>query len=591
MDRLFERGFAAPAADRLPDQILWYLPCFGARNPNKPGKVRLVFDAAAKSWGVCFNDLLNKGPDLINSLIGVIMRFRRYAIAFKGDMFLKVKLREHDWNAQRFLWRDRDRASEPKEFVMTSLLFGKSSPCEAILVKNKNAREFSTKYPEAAESIVRNSYVDDYLDSCSTKQQTCERIKQVIEIYSSANWELHGCASNDFEVVSNVCGDSGGSSVPLQFSDSDDSSQLNEKVLGLFWDTNKDCFGFRGGEDKIDSSIRDFSRAPTKREFLKIIMSLFYSLGFLSPLIIQARILMQEVWASKIGWDQALLEVHFEKWKQWLKELSKIHSCRVQRCYQLAGYVSSLPELHMFCDASEKAFATVGYWRFVCADGRSRVAFVASKARVAPTKTTTIPRLELQAALLAVRLAQTIESEHDFVVSKRYFWSDSKTVLSWINSDPKVFKTFVANRLGEIREGSLEEEWRWVPSALNPADDATRLPKNTFNSDCRWLQGPSFLLQSCEFWPKVSNTSECVKIPSELAAVHVHAYSISTNGNAVLPDVGRFSSWSRLIGATARVIEACDRFRKRTGERDCFSQVEQAEILWFKHIQASMFAR
>ncbi|KAL7304764.1 hypothetical protein TKK_0002995 [Trichogramma kaykai] len=169
MDRLFEHGFAAPAPERLPDQILWYLPCFGVRNPNKPGKVRLVFDVAAKSSGVCFNDLLNKGPDLINSLIGVLMRFRRYAIAFKGDMrdmFLKVKVREHDWNAQRFLWRGRDRGSEPKEFVMTSLLFGgKSSPCEAIFVKNKNARELSTKYPEAAESIVRNSYVDDYLDS------------------------------------------------------------------------------------------------------------------------------------------------------------------------------------------------------------------------------------------------------------------------------------------------------------------------------------------------------------------------------------------------------------------------------------------
>ena len=87
-----------------------------------------MFDAAAKSESTSFNDLLLAGPDLLNNLIGVIMRFRQYAIAFKGDlkdMFLKVKVIERDRNAQRFLWRGSDRSIEPQEFLMSSVLFNK----------------------------------------------------------------------------------------------------------------------------------------------------------------------------------------------------------------------------------------------------------------------------------------------------------------------------------------------------------------------------------------------------------------------------------------------------------------------------------
>ncbi|XP_045535696.1 uncharacterized protein LOC123721308 [Papilio machaon] len=131
--------------------------------------------------------------------------------------------------------------------------------------------------------------------------------------------------------------------------------------------------------------------------------------------------------------------------------------------------------MHIFCDASLKAYAAVVYWRFIRTDGKVFICFVTSKSRVSPLRPVSVPRLELQAALLAARLASTVRTEHtDITPTRRYFWTDSKTVLQWIRSDPRTFKPYVAHRLGEIDELTRVMEWRYVPTGLNVADVATR---------------------------------------------------------------------------------------------------------------------
>ena len=122
------------------------------------------------------------------------------------------------------------------------------------------------------------------------------------------------------------------------------------------------------------------------------------------------------------------------------------------------------------------------------------MAFIVSKSRIVGSKTTTtIARLELQAALTAVRLSKLVEDEYEFNISRRVFWSDSQIVLYWIRKDPNQYKSFVANRLGKIREKSKTDEWRWVPSNENPADDATRFVQDAISNTSRWFQGPNFL--------------------------------------------------------------------------------------------------
>ena len=130
-------------------------------------------------------------------------------------------------------------------------------------------------------------------------------------------------------------------------------------------------------------------------------------------------------------------------------------------------------------------------------DGKIEVAFVIAKTRVAPLRQLSIPCLELQAALLAVRLADIIKKELTLRTSKTVLWSDSKTVLLYILNESRRFHTFVANRVAKIQDSTQPAQRWFVPGRLNPADDCKRgLRASEMTSDCRWVTGPTFLCES-----------------------------------------------------------------------------------------------
>ena len=588
MNRLIDKNFAVKAEDP-PKGRIWYLPHFGVKNVNKPGKVRLVFDAAAKSGTKSFNDLLLTGPDFLKSLLGVLMRFRQNRVAVKGDvrdMFLKIKIRPEDRDAQRFLWRGADRSIEPQEYIMSSLLFGaKSSPCSALYIKNKNAREFALRFPESADSIINNCYMDDFLDSCNTTHEAEERIRQVIQINSAANWQMHGWASNEPSVLRVIKENNTVDSISLVKSD-----EKEERVLGLQWLTESDSLAFRFGETKIAPDLRQGNKVPTKRQFLSVIMSVFDPLGLISPFTIQARILLQDIWTSQVKWDEKLHDSEFERWKCWLKALETVELCKIRRCYQACGNEIISVELHVFCDASEKAYAAVAYWRFKLRDS-IHTSIIMSKSRVAPLKPTTIPRLELQAAVLGVRLAETIINEHKFQVERRVFWSDSQTVLRWVRNNPRDYKTFVMNRLGEISEKTKVSEWKWVPTKDNPADDATRWAPDALSSDSRWFIGPPFVREAEDLWPieETFKTNQlelekCVELRQVICNI-----SEPIELPPHLPDYNRFSSWSRLIRSTACVLLSVDKWKKVESLKSSLKRQRNAEELWYREIQNQIF--
>ena len=131
-------------------------------------------------------------------------------------------------------------------------------------------------------------------------------------------------------------------------------------------------------------------------------------------------------------------------------------------------------QLHLFGDASEKAFCAVAYFRFEYPGGERQCAFVAAKTLVAPVKPLSIPRLELQAAVLCVRLACMIQKELDYQVSSTYYWSDSSAVIGQVRGESKRHPAFTTNRLSEILDTSEPQQWRHCPRKLNPADDGSR---------------------------------------------------------------------------------------------------------------------
>ena len=186
----------------------WYLPHFAVSNPNKPNKIRLVFDAAARSHGISLNDELLTGPDRLKSLPQVLFKFRQYRVGFGGDikeMFHQVRIREEDLPAQRFLWRGTERSKPPKTLVMDRMIFGAvSSPFSAQEIKNKNAAQFAERYPEAADAIINRHYMDDYLDSCESVAESIQLIKEVITVHGAGGFEIRNFISSSREVLESL---------------------------------------------------------------------------------------------------------------------------------------------------------------------------------------------------------------------------------------------------------------------------------------------------------------------------------------------------------------------------------------------------
>ena len=130
-------------------------------------------------------------------------------------------------------------------------------------------------------------------------------------------------------------------------------------------------------------------------------------------------------------------------------------------------------ELHHFADASSEAYGTASYVRIIDLQGNITVSFIFGKSRLAPLKILTIPRLELMASVVAVNIDQMLRQELTVPIASSYFWTDSTCVLAYICNMNRKFSVFVANRIATIHESSVTEQWKYVPTALNPADDAS----------------------------------------------------------------------------------------------------------------------
>ncbi|XP_076660139.1 uncharacterized protein LOC143363448 [Halictus rubicundus] len=591
VDRFIEKGYAVKIRDDEIGENSWYLPHFGVQNINKPGRIRLVFDAAAKSKGISLNDQLDPGPDLLKFLPGILLRFRLHRFAFKADikdMFLQIRIKKEDQIAQKFLWRGRDRVKSPETYAMTRLIFGsKSSPCCAIYVKNKNAEEYGESKPDAAKSIIDDSYMDDYLASRKTIKETTELIRDVIQINLDGGFEMHGWASNSKKILTTVAeGRRPKGQNEMRLGD-----QGGERVLGLIWDTETDELRFNLGIRKIPETILTGKVKPTKREFLRIIMSIFDPLGFLSPFTLKSKILMQAIWRSDVGWDQEIRDEEHRVWMSWLKGLREIKIFRIPRCYAPDEIKYLKIQLHVFCDASLKGCAAAAYLRFIGKDERIWVSFVMARTRVAPLKPMTVPRLELQAAVIGARLAKMVAKELGSELDRRFLWSDSSTVIHWIRSEPRNRQTFVANRLGEIVELTLSSEWRWVPSGLNPADDATRWLNESLNTNDRWFSGPGFLQQPESKWPVEKIMSEVDKREIDNIELRKTQVYVVQSSEYHIPSVARFLGWPGLLVAARRVKKAFDRWRGKQQTPITVETIYSVEMYWYRTIQGEVFAR
>ncbi|XP_067625690.1 uncharacterized protein [Eurosta solidaginis] len=364
-----------------------------------------------------------------------------------------------------------------------------SSPCSAQFIKNMHAKKYRNMNARAVDAIVVRHYVDDYMDSFDTVKESIKVTKDVIDIHSSAGFEIRGFVSNSEELMRAVSNNA--QSCTQQNNYICRGEGAIEKVLGMHWNPNEDYFLFKLTFSKVPKAVLDYSRRPTKGEMLSVTMSIFDPLGFVCGMVLRAKVLMQRLWHRSVDWHEPIPKDIYKKWMQWYKTLNTIEDFKMPRCYSVSFLNPNANiQLHVFVDASEIAFAAVAFWR-VQYTNNTEVIFVAGRSRCSPLKPLSIPRLELQAAVLGIRLKEATINSHDVQPNKVIFWSDLKTVLQWIRSDARCYKQFVAHRIAEVLQTSEHSQWRWVPGIDNPADDATRI--KTFSGNGKWLNRPNFL--------------------------------------------------------------------------------------------------
>ena len=534
---------------------VWYLPHHNVVNPKKPEKTRVVFDCAAKFHGKSLNEHVMQGPDLTNSLVGVLLRFRQENVALIADveaMFHQVRVDEKDVGALRFLWfPNGDFTKEPEERQMMVHLFGGIwSPSCATFALQRTAEDNKAHFKDDVVSTVKkNFYVDDLLKSVKSSEDAVGVYKDLKKLLSLGGFNLTKWISNKREVIDAIPEED--RSKELKKIDFETDILPVERALGVQWNVANDSFQY---------NVNIPAREVTKRGILSFISSIYDPLGMVSPFILTAKIILQDLCRKKLGWDDAIPCAAVSRWNNWLNELPRLAKLKVPRCFKPEdfGEVATV-ELHHFSDASEDGFGAVSYLRTVNYEGRIQCSFAIGKSRLAPLKPMTIPRLELSAATVAVKLDRMLRRELEIQVARSVFWTDSTAVIKYISNENRRFQTFVANRIAVIRDGSDPSQWNYVQTKMNPADDASRgVPVKDLTEDSRWIIGPSFLWQSDEMWP--ARCTHELKIEDDDAelkkSLQSHSAVVEKSHGTSMDKLvfSKFSSWIALKKAVSWIL-------------------------------------
>ena len=448
-------------------------------------------------------------------------------------MFHQVHLKTEDRDAVRFLWkREIDGTIERMQMLVHIFGATDSPSCASYALKrtiNDNAERFD---PITIETTRNSFYMDDLMKSVVTLNDAYMLSLQLREMLSLGGFNLVKFLSNSKELLQLLPPDILAKPVESLYFNGDETKTI-ERALGVKWHISADQFTFTTMKNNAST---------TKRGILSVSSSIFDPLGLLSPFILRAKVILQELWRLKVAWDDPIDGVLKEQWCTWLSELKYLPSISISRVYGPIGR----NQLHIFCDASELAFAAVAYLRIIT-DDTITCSMLFSKSRLAPLKTLTIPRLELQAAVLAVRMKTFILTEIDFPIESTHFWTDSTIVLQYINQESKRFKTFVANRLAEILGHSEIEQWRHIKGTENPSDCGTRgLKLLDMTNDCLWFKGPPFLYQYEGVWPQQA-LEDCENLEYKVFTAHVNTVKSGFN-------FARFSNWYRMISVVAWIL-------------------------------------
>ncbi|TKS65758.1 hypothetical protein D9C73_028515 [Collichthys lucidus] len=559
LEGMLERNHAevVPSNELVPPGgKVWYIPHHAVHHPKKD-TLRVVFDCSASFQGTSLNDKLIQGPNLTSNLVGVLLRFRQEHIALMADiesMFHQVRVMENHVDFLRFLWWPNGDLSQPlKEHRMAVHLFGaSSSPSCASFALRQCAEDFKELFtPETVATIMSNYYVDDCLKSVPTEADAVKLCRELEAACSMGGFRLHKWISNSRAVLTSI--PQADRAREVKTLDLESGELPTERTLGIQWQIQS---------DKLTFSISLKNQPYTRRGILSIISSVYDPLGFICPFTLTAKNILQDLCKHNYAWDKELPDHYVHQWQEWMSGLSSIGELTVDRCIKPnnCGAITSA-QLHHFSDASESGYGCVTYLRLINTRHEVHISFIMGKSRVAPLKQTTMPRMELTAAVLAVRMDTFLRAELQLQLESSIFWTDSTSTLKYIQNENKRFKTFVANRVNTIREMTSITQWRYVNTKQNPADCASRgLKASALLNSHTWLNGPEFLRGQKSEWPKSELVTQTpqendMEVKKDVLMMNILVKEQNTPTHAF---IHHHSNWNKLTRAVAWLLKLKD---------------------------------
>ncbi|XP_068247848.1 uncharacterized protein [Palaemon carinicauda] len=523
--------------------------------------VGIVFNSSADYKGHRLNVYWAKGPDLLNDLVVILLRFRQDNVAVIEDiskMYNAVRLKELDQHNHRFVWRDADYSRPPNHHVLTAVGFGdRPSGVIAITALKKTASIKENEFPEIKNIIDRNTYVDDIIFSCEDVNKAKKLMGNMNLVLNEGGFKIKHWIMSNNETLDNE--------LKLLYSG-------EEKVLGVHWIPRKDIFFFKIKVDfnrskkrifengiDINTSNRIIPKDLTKRMVLSQVSTIYDPLGLIIPFTLNAKVLMRELITisrsegNRCDWDDPMSDEMREKWSKFFIDMRELEFLSYARCVKPLDAKGD-PMLVIFSDGSSVAYGACAYVRWGL-EGDSYVSqLILATNRIAPTKKLTIPRLELCGAILSCRLRDIIVKQSDWKFKSIVHIVDSSIVRAQIQKESYGFNTFVANRVAEIQSRTDPTEWWWVNSKNNPADFTTRpCPPNVLHENSMWQKGPAFMSRPFDTWPISQSCND--EVPDKVGIVLTCRQKSFEEKTSVI-NMSRFSSYTKLLRVPARIIAA-----------------------------------
>ncbi|GFT28817.1 integrase catalytic domain-containing protein [Trichonephila clavipes] len=512
-----------------------FLPHHAVIKPSSPTtKLRVVFDASCKTTnGTSLNSLLGVGPKLQRDIFEILLNFRIPRIVFTADiekMYRQILVADEDQKYQQILWRNNS-SENIRTYKLKTVTYGLALASFLATRCIKQIALDDKDNPNLSRVLQEDIYMDDLLSGADTPNNAISICKDIAHVLSTRGFYLRKWNSNSTEFLAQFSEHSS-HDARVEFSkDSNESS----KVLGLFWNSSNDTFGFQP------------------------------SLELTPPL-------------TKRHWDSPIPQQLTEDWLRFQKAFNAINYLTVPRWVILTA--DNIVELHGFADASSLAYAAAIYCRQKH-NGKIKVQLLVSKTKVAPVKQVSIPRLELCGAHLLSKLFKSVLRTLEYYTFDVFAWTDSKIVLSWLSGHPRQWKTFVANRTSEIIEVLPTKHWRHVPSKENPADIASRGIDPKCLPDCKlWWQGPPWLRLETSRWPKAESSCDEAsdEVKAEQKSVSIFNLFTHTSNDVIHGLFEHYSSLSKVI----RIFAYCQRFIK-----NCKKIASQGSSISSSHINTT----